>query len=272
MARQRNRPPGNPGAPAAREAMHYLAIVLGISVVLATVFTAWTPASLRPGELAEGLIALVQGQAAQPSTPEPVIAPGGEGVRIGIVAGHAGINPDTGLLDPGSQCPDGLTEAEVNLSIAGLVVDRLEALGFAVDLLEEFDPRLVQYRAAALVSIHADTCAWINEYATGFKVSGAVDTAIPDRTQRLVDCLADRYGRASGLYFLLGSITRDMTEYHTFREIHTQTPAAIIETGYLNLDRLFLTEQPDRAAQGIVDGLFCYIYNEPATLPGMSGP
>jgi N-acetylmuramoyl-L-alanine amidase len=271
MPRGLGRPRGGSDAPAAREAMHYLSIVLGVSVVMATVFTAWSPASLRPGQLAENLMALVQGGEQPVTTPAPDFSPG-QGVRVGIVAGHSGINPISGVTDPGSQCPDGLAEVDVNLSIARQVADRLEAAGFAVDLLEEFDQRLVQYRAAALVSIHADTCAWINEFATGYKVSGALDTAIPDRTQRLVDCIADRYGRATGLRFQYGSITRDMTDYHTFREVHSQTPAVIIETGFLNLDRDFLTQNPDKAAIGIVDGLLCYLYNEPATVPIQGAP
>jgi len=58
-----------------------------------------------------------------------------------------------------------------------------------------------------------------------------------------------------------------MTSYHAFDEIHTETTAAIIETGFLNLDRQILTENPDLIAQGIVDGLICYIRNENVTIP-----
>ena len=39
-------------------------------------------------------------------------------------------------------------------------------------------------------------------------------------------------------------------------------PAAIIETGFMNLDRQFLTTQPEVAAQGIVAGIICYLDNE----------
>ena len=49
-----------------------------------------------------------------------------------------------------------------------------------------------------------------------------------------------------------------MTEYHTFSEIDPTTPAAIIEIGFLNLDRQFLTETPELAAQGIVSGIECF--------------
>ncbi len=54
-----------------------------------------------------------------------------------------------------------------------------------------------------------------------------------------------------------------MTHYHTFREVHSNTTAAIIEAGFLNLDRRILTEQPDVIAQGIAYGILCYVRNEP---------
>jgi N-acetylmuramoyl-L-alanine amidase len=252
--------------------MRYLGTVFAVSAVLATVFTASTPASLRPGELAERLVELLSGQ--PEAAPEEALGPEAAnlGLRIGIVIGHSGPNPTTGLDDPGSVCPDGLTELEVNRTIGSLAAQQLQDAGFHIDVLEEFDPLLSEYRAVGLVSIHADACAYINDEATGYKVSGALDTAIPDRTQRLVDCLADRYGRATGLRFHAGSITRDMTEYHTFYEIHNQTPAAIIETGFLYLDREFLTTHPDQAAQGIVDGILCFVNNEPAFMPEEATP
>ena len=57
-----------------------------------------------------------------------------------------------------------------------------------------------------------------------------------------------------------------MTEYHSFYEIHSQTPAAIIEVGFLYLDRDFLTSEPEKAANGIVDGVLCFLNNEPINL------
>jgi len=252
-----------------RRLMRHLAVALGAAGLLATVFTAWTPASLNPSELVAQLAAAVSGGA--PAEPAgggisgPLFVPD-ERRRVGIVAGHSGINPTSGLADPGSVCDDGLTEAEVNLEIARLVVRGLEAAGYKTDLLEEWDPRLTGYRALALVSIHADSCMWINDQATGYKIASALDSSVAERTDRLVACIVDRYGRASDLSFRPGSITRDMTEYHSFNEIYNQTPAAIIETGFLYLDRDFLTSQPERAASGIVAGVLCYLNNEPTSL------
>ncbi len=272
----RSRRRGRPGAgdTTARQVMHHLGVVLGVALVLATVFTAWTPATLSPGELAARLAAALEARAREPEpTTEAVAAvPEVTQLRVGIVAGHSGPNPQTGLEDPGAVCPDGLTEVQVNRGIAELVVRGLEAAGFRVDLLEEFDPRLTGYRAVALVSIHADSCLAVNEDATGYKVSAALDTAVPEKAQRLVACLVDRYGQATGLKFHPGSITRDMTDYHTFYEIHSQTPAVIIETGFLYLDRQLLTKNPERPARGVVEGVLCYVNNEPATLLQEAGP
>jgi N-acetylmuramoyl-L-alanine amidase len=50
-----------------------------------------------------------------------------------------------------------------------------------------------------------------------------------------------------------------MTSYHGFYEIAAETPAAIIEIGFLHLDRLTLTQRPDLVAQGIVDGIICFL-------------
>ncbi len=254
----------------ARQIMRNLAVTLSIATVLATIFTAWTPASLSVGELA-GQIAMAfdsEQEPIAPATPFPGAASQERGLRIGIVSGHSGPNPETGFLDPGAVCSDGLTELEVNHRIAELVVRGLKAAGYEVDLLEEFDRRLAGYRAVALVSIHADACVAINDEATGFKVSAALETTVPDKAQRLVSCLADRYGAATELRFHPGSITRDMTAYHSFYEIHSQTPAAIIETGFLYLDRDFLTMKPEVAATGIIEGILCYVHNEPVYLSG----
>jgi len=172
--------------------------------------------------------------------------------RVGLVAGHLG-------HDSGAVCADGLTEVEVNTAIAREVARRLEALGYTVDILEEFDARLHGYRAAALLSIHADSCEYINELATGFKVARAQADMVPEQSDRLVACLVSAYGRSTGLRFHADSITYDMTDYHAFREIAPETPAAIIETGFLYLDRELLTRGRERVVEGIVEGLRCFL-------------
>lgn len=170
--------------------------------------------------------------------------------RVGIVSGHLG-------NDSGAVCDDGLTEAQVNLSVAKQVVALLEYRGYQVDLLDEFDSRLPGYRADALVSIHADSCQVPG--ISGFKVARITDSAIPEAEDRLVDCLYQAYEEATQLARHPGSITDNMTNYHAFREIHPNTPGAIIEIGFLREDRRLLTVHDDLVARGIVAGILCFL-------------
>jgi N-acetylmuramoyl-L-alanine amidase len=249
------------------EAVRYLGITLFVSAILATLFTSWTPENLNPIQVLDNWMNAAKSSGESDSLEGVENVPDEPRVtKVGIVAGHSGPHKDTGLVDPGSICEDGLTELEVNAEIAELVVRGLKAAGFEVDLLEEFDSKLEGYRADALVSIHADACYYINDEATGYKVSKSAVSDVPQSAQRLVDCIIDRYARSTKLKFHPGSITLDMTEYHSFYEIHADTPAAIIETGFLYLDRDFLTQHPEEAARGIVDGILCYINDEPVNL------
>ncbi|HEC34454.1 MAG TPA: N-acetylmuramoyl-L-alanine amidase [Chloroflexi bacterium] len=172
---------------------------------------------------------------------------------IGIVAGHWG-------SDSGAVCDGWLREVDVNLDIAQRAVYTLRALGYQTDLLEEFDPRLEEYRARVLVSIHADSCLYPE--ASGFKVARVEDSAVPGVEDRLVDCLVSRYQARTGLVFHEGSITPDMTRYHTFYEIDPETPGAIIEVGFMLADRELLLHRQDLVAQGIVEGILCFVQGE----------
>jgi N-acetylmuramoyl-L-alanine amidase len=232
------------------------ATISGVAILLATLFTAWTPTSLFASNLQEQLNLILTPQAGSNTiitTPQPQL-------RIGIVAGHSGNDSGAVCLDGNGQVT--LTEAEVNLKIATLVQKSLVAKGFQVDLLNEFDTRLNGYRAVALVSIHNDSCEYINDQATGFKVASSLETHDVNRAQRLTACLVDRYQHATGLTFHVNSITADMTQYHAFSEIDPNTITAIIETGFLNLDREILTKETDRVAEGVTQGILCFMNNE----------
>jgi N-acetylmuramoyl-L-alanine amidase len=235
-----------------RGPFYHLQLVFGVAALLATLFTASTPTGLLPGKLGERLAILL------PPTPQPdarVTSTPLSGLRIGVVAGHSG-------NDAGAVCANGTTEAQVNLDIATRVKASLENRGYVVDLLKEFDPLLKGYKGAALVSIHADSCDYINDEATGFKVAASLANQRPEQSARLVNCLRIRYGEATGMSFHSASVTPDMSSYHAFEEIDTTTAAAIIEVGFLNLDFQFLTQQPEKVADGITRGIVCYVKNE----------
>jgi N-acetylmuramoyl-L-alanine amidase len=173
------------------------------------------------------------------------------GKHIGIVAGHSG-------YDTGTVCPDGLTEASINMAIARDVVTGLRRRGAQVDLLQEFDSRLRDYRADAFLSIHADSC---QVDFSGYKVANLEGGTIA--SQEFTDCLWQGYGTATGLPRHPNTITYDMTGYHAFREIAADTPASIIETGFLKADRELLTTNHERAVQGVLAGIGCFLAPAP---------
>jgi N-acetylmuramoyl-L-alanine amidase len=230
--------------------------VVGLTAILAATMFTWlaNPEFIAAGVRDDLSIALAtatsQGQRIQatalPSTPNWLR-------RVGIVSGHRG--PEN---DPGAVCPDGLTEAEINLAVAQRVVRNLQARGYTVDLLDEFDPRLTEYEAELLLSIHANTCQDYGEVVTGYLISTADVRSGSGNDQLLVECVAAHYQQASQLVRRSG-LTRDMTDYHIFREIAPLTPGAIIELGFMFSDRELLTNNPDLLARGITNGLLCYL-------------
>jgi N-acetylmuramoyl-L-alanine amidase len=236
-----------------------LQTALGAAFIVATLFTLWTPGSLaadsRDALLAESL----EAESAVDQVPivttldatevEPL-------TNVGIVAGHYG-------YDSGAVCDNGLREVDLNLDIATRVQKILVDAGYPVDLMEEYDPALNGYLGAVLVSIHLDSCAYINEQATGYKVAAALSELNLAASQRLTSCLSNRYGEVTGLPYHPGSVTSDMTYYHAFSEINPDTTAAIIEAGFMNLDQQFLLEQTDLVAQGIAKGILCFLNEEP---------
>ena len=168
--------------------------------------------------------------------------------RIGLIAGHTG-------NDSGAVCDDGLTEAQVNLAIAQGVAKRLADAGIRADIFLEFDPRLQDFAGTALVSIHADSCDYFNDQATGFKIAGSGYT---DSSQLSI-CVEHAYQEATGLPFHANTITPHMTDYHAFREIAPGTEAIIIEVGFMNRDRDLLTNQATRPITGVTNGILCFL-------------
>ena len=133
----------------------------------------------------------------------------------------------------------------------------LQYEGYDAEILAEYDDKLPRYRADAFLSIHTDSCE-IAELS-GFKVARLAVSSIPEIEDRLVSCLIREYGQATGLALHKDSITYDMTSYHAFKEIDPETPGAIIELGFMAVDRDLLTENSYAVAQGIARGIACFL-------------
>jgi N-acetylmuramoyl-L-alanine amidase len=244
----------------------FIACGLGLAVVLllSSVGLGWSPSP--PPETPQATKAAQSHPTITPNPlPSPTLAPMSRVPHVGIVAGHWWLEEGgQQSLDVGAVCDEGtpnqLTEVEINLDVAGRVVFELRKAGYQVDLLQEWDERLTGYQADVLVSIHADSC--IYPEASGFKVARVTDSLVPEVEDRLVACLVAHYAARTGLAFHEGSITYDMLQNHTFYEIAPRTPGAIIEVGFMLADRRLLTQRPDLVAQGIIDGIECFLQGE----------
>jgi N-acetylmuramoyl-L-alanine amidase len=240
---------------------------LGNNIPLATFFVVAAAGMLAvylyfnpdPGD-ATAIVAAVQGDVPltapllgnETGGDAAAVVPGQPLHRIGLIAGHKD-------NDSGAVCEDGLTEAEVNLNIAQQVAIALASQGVASDILAEFDPRLPSYQGNALISIHADSCDYLNDQATGFKLAS---TSFNDSSV-LEQCILQQYYLTTGLAYHANTITPHMTDYHAFREIDSALPALIIEVGFMNLDREILTSGSAILVDGLVQGIMCSLEKQP---------
>ncbi|MGB8252672.1 MAG: N-acetylmuramoyl-L-alanine amidase [Anaerolineaceae bacterium] len=227
--------------------------IAAVAILIATLFTLWTPTSLFTVNSTNLQLAILPPEETPTTMPTPLPS---EKPRLGILVGHWG-------KDDGWICPDGVREVDINLRIGTLAQQELAREGYSVDLLQENDPRLIQYQALALVSVHSDSCDFLGDTASGFKVAPALASLQPEKAAVLTACMIDRYANVTGLNYKYNEVTTDMSSYHPFDEVNSITPIVVIEVGYLNLDRQILTEKPDLLAFGIASGVLCYIRGEP---------
>jgi N-acetylmuramoyl-L-alanine amidase len=235
----------------------YLQVILGVAFVLATLFTTFPPPA---GVLPEKQYALEGEVVGIEATPSGTLTPIQPVLRIAILAGHSG------GYDPGAVCPDalgGIKEVDINSSVATRVKEMLNNDGYDVDIYTEWDTRLDGLQALAFVAIHTDSCEYVNPEASGYKIAPSSTNQL---SPRLESCLQDRYARSTGMGLHPG-VTTDMSEYHAFYAISNQTPGAIIELGFLNLDHDRLVNKQEEMSRGITDGILCFLRNEPITTP-----
>jgi N-acetylmuramoyl-L-alanine amidase len=158
-----------------------------------------------------------------------------------------------------------VTEAVINAEVGELAAGLLREAGADVVVLEEYDPRLDGLQADVLLSIHTDSCI----EASGYKAAIYAQSHIPETEQQILDCIDQHYAAVTGLTLHADTVTHNMTEYHAFRKIAPQTPAAILELGFMGGDQALLTQEPARVARGVADSLLCFL-EEPEETPELT--
>lgn len=183
------------------------------------------------------------------------------GTDVALISGHRG-------NDSGAVCEDAdgivtLTEADVNARVSELTAERLRKSGSTVTILDEYDSRLTGLRTDVLLSLHADSCI----EQSGFKAAYYAYTTSPAADERLLGCLNAEYAAVTGLPQHPNTVTHNMTEYHAFRKIAESTPAVILELGFLGGDKVLLEGRPEVVAQGVANGILCYLRGDASPTP-----
>ncbi|MFK7800087.1 MAG: N-acetylmuramoyl-L-alanine amidase [Anaerolineae bacterium] len=177
-------------------------------------------------------------------------------LRVALVVGHKG-------SDSGAVCEDGLQEVQVNEQVAIKVQTLLEEVGLPITLFGEFDDRINGFSSVALISLHADSCTPLDASFTGYKTS---INASP-QSELLKVCIEDNYANVTGLTPHTTTITDDMIHYHAFRNVSAESPALLLEMGFMFNDRDLLTTRTDTVAQGIANGIQCFIQSRGNAAP-----
>ena len=190
--------------------------------------------------------------------------------RVGLQAGHWKSNelPEElkSLRGSTGAYAAGVQEYDVNLDVARRTAGYLRGEGVAVDVLPATIPQ--NYLADAFVTLHADGNR--STQLSGFKIAGhwrewAASKALENSLRRW-------YGPASGLRWDGDHISSGMRGYYGMsvgryrHAIANYTPAVILEMGYLTnpADRRLMTEQSDRLARAIAQGILQFLSSKPA--------
>lgn len=173
--------------------------------------------------------------------------------RIALVSGHAG-------FDSGAICTDEagevtLTEAEINAGIVDTTARRLRTKGLDVLILDEYDDRQYGLDAALLVSLHSDSCI----DRSGYKAARHQNSQVAEKADIFLACIDEHYGPRTGLVYHPNTLTHDMFEYHVFKKVLPQTPAVILEMGFLGGDQPLLASEQSLIASGITDSIICFL-------------
>ncbi len=242
------------GGPGKRRSSYTVAngiqTVISIALVMATVLTLWNP---RKVFNTPSLASLVEAGATQSALEAEEQAQNERDLHIGILSGHW----EDSI--PGEVCQDGTLESDVNQAIALQVQQELEDRGYIVDLFPEYDLTMLNYEGAAFVALYSGSCAESPQPPSGFSIGGSFTAQNPELVDQLATCLAQEYQQATGLPFTYEVINAEDASYHIFRDISLNTPAVRLEMGSLKSDRAVIIDNPEKAAQGIVAGIQCFL-------------
>lgn len=218
-----------------------LQTILLVAAVLATIFTLWNPYKL-----------FSQQEVAQSELQESASGRSTENSTIGILVGHWNV-------DSGYVCENGIVEANVTEAIANQVSIKLNALGYPVKLLAETDLDLINFRGPLLVALYTGSCEDTSSNKSGFIVGTTLSPADLNTSNALAVCMGEIYQSSTKLEFSYEIISTDHLAYRIFELVNQNTPVIYLEMGSLLYDQTTLIDNSENVANGIVNGIQCYL-------------
>jgi len=218
-----------------------LQTVLLVAVLLATLFTLWNPYKL-----------FSQQEVGQSELQENAGGSTTGNSTIGILVGHWNV-------DSGSVCDNGIVEANVTEAIANQVSMKLIALGYPVKLLAETDLDLINFRGPLLVALYTGPCEDTPDNRSGFMIGTTLTPSDLNASNTLAVCMGEIYQSSTKLDFSYEVISADQSAYRLFELVNKKTPMIYLEMGSLFYDQTILIDNSENVANGIVNGIQCYL-------------
>lgn len=157
-----------------------------------------------------------------------------------------------------------ITELEINIAVAKMLRDMLEAKGIIVDILPATIPP--NYRADVFISIHADSSP--DKRRRGYK-SAYFTPSRNDYDQLLKEKIDESYFYFMGLPDDDKNVSGAMLEYYSFNNkrfkhsINKKTAGIIVEIGYIsNAKDLQLIKDPVNPAYALQIGIIKYLNSQ----------
>lgn len=175
--------------------------------------------------------------------------------QVILIGGHKDYDSGAVCLDSAGNVS--LTEADINIEIAERTAHRLRRSDLDVMIFGEYESQLDGLSADLVLSLHSDSCI----DASGYKAArhpNSPDAAVEDI---FLDCLNQHYSRITNLDYHSGTVTHDMLQYHMFNKVVPETPAVILEMGFMGGDGLLLSQEPGLVATGISESVLCFLDN-----------
>ena len=164
--------------------MRGVQMIVSVAVLMATLFTLWNPRSVfRTPSLSEML-------AQQTSETSLRVS---QDRQIGLLAGYW-------RSERGKVCADGVREEQITLAVAERTAVLLNTAGYQVDIFEENDVDLLNYKGVALVAI-MPRMRQPTLLLADFSLQPSLNLLFPIN-QHLAVCMAEKYANTTGLSFV----------------------------------------------------------------------